>query len=87
MGGIGALGITFIGIAAVFLILLILSEVIRLIGVAFGESVPQPQTISTGSSFADLDYFKKREQRDVAIITTIMKKMGCTGSLKVKRIK
>ena len=86
MGGIGALGITFIGIAAVFLILLILSEVIRLIGVAFGESVPQPQTISTGSSFADLDYFKKREQ-DVAIITTIMKKMGCTGSLKVKRIK
>ncbi len=70
-----------------FLILLVLAEVIRLMGLVFSKSTQQSPTSTTGRTFSDLDYFKKREQRDLAIVTTIMKEVGCEGTLNIKRLK
>ncbi|NMB39559.1 MAG: OadG family protein [Firmicutes bacterium] len=85
--GIDALEITLVGILAVFLILLVLSEVIRIMGLVLSKSTQQSQMSTTGMAFSDLDYFKKREQRDLAVVAAVMKEIGCEGTLNIKRLK
>lgn len=71
---------------AVFVILFVLSEVVRLVGIAFENKEQKPKPQQTGNSFSDLAYFKQRDQRDLIIITAIMKNKGHEAPLNIERI-
>lgn len=72
------------GVIGVFVILWILTLIIELIG----RILPKDDNESTvvNPFFADLPYFKQRDQADLVIITTLMKKLGHQGKLSIKRI-
>lgn len=58
-----------------------------MMGLVFSKSTQQSQMSTTGMAFSDLDYFKKREQRDLAVVAAVMKELGCEGTLNIKRLK
>lgn len=80
---ISALSISLVGVVGVFLILLLLSELIRLIS----KFLPKKQVESSvNPDFAELPYFKERDQSDLAIISALMKVKGHQGKLSIKRV-
>ncbi|NLJ74279.1 MAG: hypothetical protein GX331_04730 [Firmicutes bacterium] len=72
-------GITFTGIIAVFLVLWILAEILGLVG----RLIPEPisQTIPQETPPDNLGV-----EKDIVIITSLMKHLGMEGKLRIRRI-
>lgn len=81
---ISALTISLVGVLGVFLILFLLSELVGLLSKFLSRE--EPESTMVNPSFAELPYFKQRDQIDLVIIAAIMKKRGHLGALSIKRV-
>lgn len=79
---ISAFAISGIGVSVVFSVLIVLAVVVKLIGLLLQQSKPLPRPLVDDSN-ADHEQL----QRDIAIITAIMKSKGYAGNLTIKQIK
>lgn len=79
---ISAFAISGIGVSVVFSVLIVLAVVVKLIGLLLQQSKPSPRPLVDDSN-ADHEQL----QRDIAIITAIMKSKGYAGNLTIKQIK